>query len=222
MEGCERLVEPRPFDVSGIDVQDSGCPTVLVLEKMASIGWTPGRDQALRHTPDEPIGSRMQFFTQRNKFRKPYYQCVLNLQLLFDSGVTALVIGQPLSYYECLRALPEKALILPNLGDKRYKAMLKEGKVSDDALPLADASALGVALEDGSSSDAIINDEDVMSGLPDVSDDPDIDVADLAEEVVLQQRILALSSPGPNCLHLPPPTSSRQTLIIEPRFGPAA
>jgi hypothetical protein len=134
------LSHPQTLDLSSFDVLADDCPTVFVLKALEDKGWKSGRLKSSPHRKKEGVKTRLLYHVDPRSFRKPYLQCLLQLPGLFKERVEQVHVGQPLNYYHCLRRLPDKEFVLPNLRDADYKAMLaaKTARVPLSAPKLTD------------------------------------------------------------------------------------
>ncbi len=92
------------------------CPALFVFEALLGAGWRAGRSGGKPHRPDDPPNLSKKFHRSQ-ALRKPYLQCLIQLQFLFTSGVVEMTANAPLSYYRCLLTLANKHLIPTGLKD---------------------------------------------------------------------------------------------------------
>lgn len=85
VQGCLALRSPKPIDTGHFDPLSDACPTVVVLQRLQQLGWKPGR-RRIAHMPADPHETRLSFRRVTKALGKPYYQCLLECQVLHSGG----------------------------------------------------------------------------------------------------------------------------------------
>ena len=85
---------PEPISQRTWDVALADTPGLIVLETLVDQGWSVGQCSGA-HTRTSP--RIFQWKEQMNE--KYYWQCLANLDKLFDRGLPELLIGKPNKYY---------------------------------------------------------------------------------------------------------------------------
>ena len=123
VQGCLQLESPTRFGWESA-LPDS-CPTGVILERIAALGWKPGRDKADPHK----WGSVLTFFVDNGLGKqRAYYLCILEIRYLMRQGkVTVLHCGQSEHYYIAVRHF--RVDIPADRGARYYQCMLKSDAV---------------------------------------------------------------------------------------------
>ena len=148
-QGSLVLSDSAPV-VASADWKDSSAPTLLLLEQLASRGWTRGSPPEA-HTVDSP-----KLFNVADPLAaKAYVRCLVGLPelLAIDLDFAALPSAEVVGYYQCVLLSDKPSQVAIGESSAQYRAALKAltggcGEEShaaivdaDVALPIVDADA---------------------------------------------------------------------------------
>ena len=94
LPGCVRTRAPVYLSRRQWDLTHADTPCVAVLEGLVDLGWCVGRAVRAHTRTSERI-----FCWREVLSDKPYWQCLVTLEKLFDKGLLQLRTGMPQKYY---------------------------------------------------------------------------------------------------------------------------
>ena len=127
-----------------VALTDQRCPVLCICWELHRLGWHPINSKVVHESVDD-----MRFDSRGVESKRSYLQCVLTLGPTLAKN-PAIPSDEPQSYYQVLL---QGMVVAARLGDKHYKALLRNDVPSDgDAAALEDGeeSTKAMGIEDDS------------------------------------------------------------------------
>ena len=97
----------------------SDTPVFALIRALKAQGWQRGEPPAT-HTFDSP----KKFGDSDFVSKKPYLQCLLVMQQLFDRGLSGLPSSEPMSYYKLVMHAKQPATLTCGQGSRKYESLM--------------------------------------------------------------------------------------------------
>ena len=130
-EGCSDLSGPV-LAMRNISPQDQKCPVLIIARALQRRGWTP-----VYREVTHARGGPLEFSTSKWSSRRPYLQCLLRHDHLWEMGIDPFWSGETASL---LALLLRGKIVAPKHGAAVYSSMSRDVG-ADDSLPVLGPSA---------------------------------------------------------------------------------
>jgi hypothetical protein len=128
VDGCINLSDARKPTCGDFSQPDA--PLLLILHQLVARRWKYSKDHLEPLTSPMPSSFSYAALVRR---AKPYFQCILFLESLFQKGLTRLVHSATTGYYAALLRADKPGELSEKLGAKEYeKRIEKAGPINHD------------------------------------------------------------------------------------------